>query len=230
MTTLSLIRKRYIYREVLNSNYVNLAPAVFCKRAIGEVLLSFSGKGVIIVYEDPDTATVTWYQNYTNPEFAFDYNPDSYASKSYGTITTDAVLLDYNNIKERYIIVRLSSSSTALTHRLYVSTDGSTWNLKLSTNNTSPATFILVDTFRFLKLDVSSTSTGTISFIYEISAFSKDSYIYYKALTLEEGVVNYSFLRQKYTVVVEPNPYSAIGISVFERAPISSVEYQEVEI
>lgn len=205
------------------STYTSLNNAVVKRVASGSVIIYLSGSGAVKVIPSKDDFTDTWIINYNNRGNAFDDVLNSYASYTVPSNTpeSDALILDYYSVKERYIHFRCTSGSTSLTHRLYISSNGSNWSLVVESNASTTTSYFLKTTFRYLKITVQNTSaSGVSSMINELACFSADNYIYYKSITYSDKVVFDEFQCATYYLWVEPSP--ALTISIYERSTPSA--------
>lgn len=206
------------------TDYTASSIAVYKRVPKGSILLCLSGSGDVRVFQSKSNFSADWKLNYSFKANAFDDNPGTFANYSVpaNTPETDALVIVYDSVVERYLFIRLYSDSTALYHRIYVSNDGVEWNLLFEANNTSAATFSFKSTFKYVKIavrNVSTTSTYT-SYLCEITAFTLADTLYTKSITYADKVVIDEIQCNPYWVCVEPNPI--VNLSIYERTTPSS--------
>ncbi|MEM1726581.1 MAG: hypothetical protein QXD86_05875 [Candidatus Bathyarchaeia archaeon] len=206
------------------TDYTALSNPVYKRVPKGSILLCLSGSGAVRVFQAKSNFSGSWNLNYSNKPNVFDDDLGTYASYLVpaNTLETDALVIDYNSVAERYLLIRLYSSVGSLYHRIYVSNNGVEWNLLFETNNAAVATFLFKSTFRYVKITVRNidTTSGRTSYLGEIMAFTLTDALYTKSITYANKVVIDEIQCNPYWVWVEPNPI--VNLSIYEKTTPSS--------
>ncbi|MEM3964868.1 MAG: hypothetical protein QW584_04000, partial [Thermofilaceae archaeon] len=134
----------------------------------------------------------------------------------------EAVTVDFGAVAERYIHVRLYGSSADCYHRIYTSSNGSTWTLWITTNTSSATSFFIKDTIRYIRITVqnATTTVSVISYICEVNGFATSSAFFTRTVSYTDKVVIDEIQVNPYWIWVDPSP--SLTVSVFERASPSS--------
>ncbi|MEM0010921.1 MAG: hypothetical protein QXT84_04405 [Candidatus Bathyarchaeia archaeon] len=211
-------------QAVAPTTYTSVSNPIYRRTPAGSVLLATVGSGTVRVFQSKDSFTATWNLNYSNQSNAFDDNLSTYASYTVpaGQPETDALTVDFGAVDERYIHVRLLSSASNLYHRVYISSDGSSWMKVLETNTTTATSYVFKGIFRYVKITVLNTDSTYVntSYINEVSGFGTGSAFFTRTVSLANRVVIDEIQPNPYWLWVDPSP--SLTVSVFERAPPSS--------